>query len=532
MTKRALAVCLVLTAAMGMLVRCGGSSSRNSTPQRGTLYALLTDQPLCDVLSIRAEASTFNVAPANGGNAALLLPANSFIKLDFSSLRDFRTFLNAGTSLNAETYNKAVVQLSTPQVWLYNAALNPPVESAATTLSHSQVVVDIQPALSVLPVTSTQNQVTVVQIDFDAPRSIILQTGANGTTAATFNPRFTVTPLALSANHTFGNLDGLLGFVTRVDPISSNINFAGDIVLQLLSGSAGSPSVVVNIPKDAENNPVPVCAPSTSSNQACTAQPLNQLLTATVAEVDAYLDAGGHLIANTFRDQSGSTFAAIELEDQADLANNKAAFIGPILSVNKDPNGNVTSFTLFVRDEEPDTINATTAVSYPSANPVQVNLTPSTIYQVSSRLTNLSFGNPAVTPASFAPGQEVVVHGSYIVPSAQPPAAILTAEKVYLKLQTHEGTFTSLLQPVGSDDKTGAFTLAPCTSLFASAPIYVFTNGQTNFLNVAGLTGLTPQSTLLVKGLLYYEPSGITINGITAPAGSLVLLARQVHALQ
>jgi len=102
--------------------------------------------------------------------------------------------------------------------------------------------------------------------------------------------------------------------------------------------------------------------------------------------------------------------------------------------------------------------------------------------------------------------------------------------KVYLKLQTHEGNFTSLLA-VGSDDRTGAFWLRPCASIFQNAPILVITSGATNYLNVTGLNGLTSLPSILVKGLLFYEPTGITVNGINVPPGTLVLLAKQVHQL-
>jgi hypothetical protein len=46
------------------------------------------------------------------------------------------------------------------------------------------------------------------------------------------------------------------------------------------------------------------------------------------------------------------------------------------------------------------------------------------------------------------------------------------------------------------------------------------------------LGGITAVSSLLVKGMPYYESNALTINGVTIPAGSMVLQARQVHLLQ
>ena len=60
----------------------------------------------------------------------------------------------------------------------------------------------------------------------------------------------------------------------------------------------------------------------------------------------------------------------------------------------------------------------------------------------------------------------------------------------------------------------------------------VFTDSQTTFVNVAGLSGLLSQSTLILKGLLFFDRQGRTINGVTVPPGTLVLLASQVRMSQ
>jgi hypothetical protein len=103
-----------------------------------------------------------------------------------------------------------------------------------------------------------------------------------------------------------------------------------------------------------------------------------------------------------------------------------------------------------------------------------------------------------------------------------------------LKLQTHQGNFSSVVPPVGSDDKTGAFYLSTCATLLsnpAPRPVLVVTNSQTAFVNVGGLGELTPQPTLLIKGLPFYEPQATTVNGVAVPAGTLVIVAEEVHQL-
>jgi hypothetical protein len=65
--------------------------------------------------------------------------------------------------------------------------------------------------------------------------------------------------------------------------------------------------------------------------------------------------------------------------------------------------------------------------------------------------------------------------------------------------------------------------------MFQGALVMVFTDSQTTFVNTAGLNSLVPQSTLILKGLLFYDRQGRTINGVTVPPGTLVLLAAQVR---
>jgi hypothetical protein len=102
---------------------------------------------------------------------------------------------------------------------------------------------------------------------------------------------------------------------------------------------------------------------------------------------------------------------------------------------------------------------------------------------------------------------------------------------IYLRLQSMQGTLNSIVQ-IGSDDETGVFILSPCCTLLQGVPLYVVTNNQTAFVNVTGLGALTPVNALLVKGMPYYEPQATTINGVTIPAGALVMQAKQVHVLQ
>jgi hypothetical protein len=518
MVRRVFAISFLMIAIFSWS-SCGGSSSSSSAGPNpsvaGTLYTFVGDTPVCDVLSLRmnATALTLGVAGSSTQTVNVLSPLSTVINLNFAALRDFSTVL-ALTSTPAATYDRVSMQLQAPTLVVYDSTQNPPFRTVTTTLSTGTT-----PPLFTLnpPLTLKQNAVSALSIDFNLQQSVGISSA--GQFDGTITPAATATALTASPAGGFGDLDGLEGFVRTVQTsgfTSGSTTFAGGILLQMLSSSvtgSGGPGVTVSFTKTTQ-----VCIPPTVSNQAC--QPpasIAQILTDSYAWVDGFLDSNGNVNATT-----------VDLEDVEDPANKKIAFVGPILSLTRDISGNVTGFTMFLRDQlPPSNFNVANDTA------VAVNLSPSTIYQSSSPATNfasLPFGSTAL-----AVGQEVVVHGTFTVPSTTPPSAIVTAETVYLKLQTHEGNLASLLA-VQPDDHTGAFTLFPCATMLQQAdapalPIYVFTDSATAFVNTSGLTTLQSQPGILVKGLLFLEPQSVTINGVAVPAGKLVMLAKKVIQL-
>jgi hypothetical protein len=200
--------------------------------------------------------------------------------------------------------------------------------------------------------------------------------------------------------------------------------------------------------------------------------------------------------------------------------------------VTRDTSGNVTSFNLWARDVEPNDAAVVELDTIPT-----INVSSSTIYQYSSRSVN--FANLPFGPSNISVGQEVIVHGLVTVPKASSGSGaptlptIVTAYKVYDKLQSIQGGFSSLIQVAG-DDKTGAFSFSPCPVMFQGTPAIVLTSSQTAFINLTGLSALTMEGgnpTLLVKGLPFYQVQAQTIQGVAVPTGTLVILAKQVHKL-
>lgn len=505
MLKRVLGVSVIIAVAAVLLSNCGGGSS---TPpvSNGTLATLVGDSPLCDVLAFRVTVSGVTVTHAGTSNTTdVLSPNSTSMKVEFASLRDFSTILNFA-AIPAGTYDHMTFSLSFAQVVVYDPTQTPPIRTVTVTFSNNKPVVPISPALTV-----TANKVSAVQVDFNLRQSIQLDSSGQVTASAT--PAMTVTPVVASGSQGFGEMDDIDGFVTRVDTFTSTENFTGDFALQLLGGgTGGQPAVVVNL-----TNTTTLCGPAPGTDQPCAPLPLNQLLTGSFAEVDGYLDSSGNFVANT-----------AEIEDPEVVENNQIALLGYVLSVTRDASGNLTQFSFYVREEQPDDefgITLDTAVV--------VNPTSSTIYQYSSRSTN--FASLPFDSTSINVGQELVVSGVF-TPPPTPPAGqtagptTVAPDRIYLKLQVDDGNFASLVQS-GSDDKTGAFNLTPCATMFQGAPMMVFTTSQTNFLNVAGLNELTAQHSLLIKGLLFFEPQATAVNGVNVPAGTWVMLAKQVHQL-
>jgi len=221
-------------------------------------------------------------------------------------------------------------------------------------------------------------------------------------------------------------------------------------------------------------------------------------------------------------DDAGNFVAdSVLVGERVNVSERKIAFYGVVLPTPvKDANGNVTQLSLYLRGMDPDQSRDIARDSV-----LTVDIPSGAAFRISPRpdgLTPLDFG-----PASVAIGQEVMVFGEYTLNSNLPP--VVTAESVTLRSQTLQGGLSSLVE-VASDGRTGAFWLSGCSSMLQTTPIMVMTTiTHTDFINVFGLSELSPQATLYVRGFPYYVKDATVIEGIPVPAGTLVLFARQVR---
>ncbi len=494
---------------------CKSSTPTATVAPTGQLIALVQDVPVCNAISANVVLQDISFTQIETGlTAGFMTTTPAFapeIRLNLEQLRDFMTVLYE-FQVRAGSYDQINLNYELGSIAAYNTALIPPIDSFTSSFVNQKPSSYISPAIVI-----NANQTNVMLMDFNAPQ--MLMTNSSGNLTGQINSVVNISQL-LSTSPTgevnpngFGVLDDLWGFVRSVSNTNttSNASYIGAFDLQILSPStADAPNLPINL--------------TTTTNKIGFTD-LPHLLPDTYVEVSAILDSQGNLAANTVEAQ--------ELENpfptQAGVTPS-TALIGPITSITTDAAGNPLSLNLWVHDAEPDDIS-TLLMDYI----YQVDLTVNPTYQASimgPNFANLSFG-----PQNLAVGQELVVHGAYTRPttgvtgtSTTPQPYTVEPVAIYLKLQSMQGTLNTMLN-IGSDNATGVFTLTPCCTLLQGVPLYVVTNNQTAYVNVGGLSGINTVSPILVKGMPYYEPQPVSINGVTIPAGVMVLQAKQVHVL-
>jgi len=497
----------------GFLPSCTTSTPTNPNPGNGTLITIVRDAPICNAISANVVVQNLTFTPVTGGNpVGYIQTTPSFapeIRVNLQQLRDFSTVLYE-FPVRAGSYSQANLSFELATLAGYDPTLIPPVRIFAVTLTNPRPIINLTP-----PLVITSGQANVMVLDFDVLSMLATDSSGNLTgqitPAATITQLTATTPSGATNPNGFAELDDLWGFVRSISNTNqtSNPNYKGNFQLQLLSTStANAPQVPINL---------------TAATNIIGFTDLGHLLPDSYVEVSAILDSQGNFAANTVEMQ--------EVEHPYPTepgVTPSTALIGPIVSIKTDPAGNPTQLNLWVHDAEPDDTSTLLMDSI-----YQVDLTALPTYQTSVMAPN--FANLAFGPQNLAVGEELVVHGAYSKPPnftgiASSFPFVVEPTAIYLKLQSRQGTMSSMLQ-IGSDNQTGVFVLTPCCSLLQGVPIYVVTNNQTAYVNVTGLGGITALNTLLVKGAPYYEPQATTINGVTIPAGTLVFQAKQVHVI-
>jgi hypothetical protein len=533
MARRVFALGLWLTLSF-LTIHCGSSSpsapkTATGVSGTGTLYAYIGDSPICDVLALRLNVTQMTLGVANSTNSVPVLSSlNTVISIDFASLQDAATPLAIRT-VDAGSYDRVNLDLTAGTMYIYDPTMNPPIRSLSANINTST-----PPLFSINPhLNLASGNAALLMMDFDLQQMV--QVDSQGNVTGVITPFANVSaPVASTTTGVFGSFSGIEGFLQTVQAnsfMSGNYDFTGAVSVQSLpptNGVGGGPSVTADFTKATVVCGQPVPPQVAVSNTPCTSQPLNTILTNSYALLDGFMDAGGNLETNS-----------ITIGPQEDPVDNMVALIGPVLAVTTDSAGVVTGFTMFVQKTEPPP--SVGAITLDTA--VDVTLPTGIVYNTyppapapGTTIPSANFASLPFAPSEIAVGEDVVVHGVYTTaPSGVTPSVTMAADEVDLRAQTVEGSFISLLAQQ-SDDLTGVFTLSPCATIFqkgdaAALPIYIVTAPSTSYVNINGLSSLNSQHNLLLKGLLFYEPQSITLNGFAIPAGKLVMLAEQVNQI-
>ncbi|HEX5411783.1 MAG TPA: DUF5666 domain-containing protein [Terriglobia bacterium] len=500
---------LLAVATALMMVACGAPSSsdlQQKPNSNGALYTFIGDTPSCGVLSFGTFFTGMSLHKAGKPATSVVdvwptgaSPTSPVVEM--STLRDIMSIANL-TSVQPGTYDQVILKAVVNAAAAFDPTQSPPFKRLSPTLTSDTVTINLQPALTV-----TSGKVSALMLDLDLPQS--LNVDSQGQLTGTVTWVFSGFPIVASGTTGFGEMDSMYGFVRTVNSSSPGTGFTGSFTLQTHSATLGGNGPALNVDL---TDTTDFCM-----NGACgvPVSEIDQLTTGSYVEVDAFVDEKGNVVANR-----------IQVEDRESLGDKLLAYVGPVLDVTKDANGNVTQFDMLVRETEPPD-----ATNIPNSTAVTVFVPQSTAFNallISPDLINLaSNANLDFAANTLVTGQEVVVHGPFS--KASGGMTTVMAYSVYPRFQAVQGLFSSLAGNPGSDNKTGAFQMAPCNGLLSGNPFIVVTDSQTLFENTSGLSTLSPTTPVLVRGQMFLNAAGSTIDGIQIPAGTSVLVANRVR---
>ncbi len=502
---------LLVSVSAFMTIACGGSSSstlQQNPNSNGALYSFIGDTPSCDVLSFAVFLTEMKLHKAGKPSTSLVTVWPTFLAgastspvIEMSTLRDIMTVANL-TSIPPGSYDQAVMKVVVNTSSMYDPTQSPPVKFFSPTLATDSVTINFQPALTI-----TSGKISAIKIDLNLQQS--LNVDSQGQLTGSINWVFSGYPMVASGAAGFGEMDSEYGFVRTVNSSSPGAGFNSSLLLQTHTASAvgNGPALTIDLDDNTDLCMDGACGVPLSE--------IDQLTTGSYVEADVYVNQKGNVVAKR-----------LQVEDREDVSKKLLAYVGPVLDVTRDGEGNVTQFDMLVRETEPPD-----ATNVPNSTSVTVYVSQPTTFNpllISPGLNSLaSGGNLTFAANTLVPGQEVVVHG--VFSKASGGVTTVTANSVYPRFQSVQGVFSSLAGVPGSDNKTGGFQMAPCGSLLSSNPFMVVTDATTVFENTSGLSTLSPTTPMLARGQMYLDLNGSTLNGVQIPAGTRVLLANKVR---
>jgi len=450
MRRLAFGLFLIVLITLATLSGCGGSLSSSTAQQNSMVVVTGQDSPIPSVLSflVTIDSITLGTGISNGTVTGAQTVLSTPTTVDFARFLGLRTLLGL-QSVPPGTYTVAQIVVGNPVISVLNLGPPPSVSTQALPFSAGGSTVTLNIALNP-GMTVATNELGGVTMHFDLRNSLVTDGTGNITSV---NPMITFRALQIPSDPDW-EIDELRGTVVSVSAPNS-------FVLQRVNGRQFT--VDVNLQTDFEG----------------VASSITNLPTGALVEIPGQAQQDGSILA-----------------DAVESYTTDREFLEGIVLNTTPSSGAATSLTLLVRDQIPVVPGISIGNT---ANVAVSNTTIFDIYHLNLPITQLLFND-----SKMVVGQAVVAGGT-VDTTTNPPT--LDARRVVLHRQGIDGQAVS-----GTINlNTGTFQLQNngFWGYVLNAPVPVLTiPNLTQFINVSGLSAITPSMNLRVVGLLLRDGSG------------------------
>jgi len=448
MRRLAFGLFLIVLFSLASLSGCSSGSSSSAAQQSGMVSITGQDAPIPSVLSfvVTIDSITLGTGLSNGTVTGAQSVLNAPTTVDFARWVGLRTLLGL-QSVPPGTYTVAQIVIENPTISVLNLGPPPSVSTQMLPFSAGGTTFTLNVALNP-DMTVAANGLGGLTMHFDLRNSLVTDTNGNITSV---NPMISFRALQVP-NDPDWEIDELRGSVVSVGSTS--------FVLQRPDGRQFT--IDVNNQTDFEG----------------VASGLGSLPTGALVEVAGTPQQDGSILASDVESYTTDH-----------------EFVEGIVLDSDPSSGAATSLTLLVRDQIP----VVPGISI--GNTANVAISSTTIfdvYHLNLPITQLLFNS-----SKMVLGQAVVVGGT-VDNSSNPPT--LDADRVVLHRQGIDGHLVSGTVNLN----TGTFQLQNdgFWGYVLQAPVNVLTTQFTQFINVSGLSAITPSMKLRVVGLLLRDSNG------------------------
>jgi hypothetical protein len=445
--KRFLILAAAALLATIMLVGCGSNSS-NSTPAPGQAQSghVFVTNEDAPLSSVVGFDVTINSITLNGQSNSPQVVSTP-TTVDFARLIGLRSPL-AFNSVPADTYSSATFVLANPVISYIDMTQNPPALNTINgTLPQSPYTMTIN---FPTPMVVASNGLAGLKMEFDIRQSLAVD--GNGQVTGVVNPVIYIK--ATKASDPDGRVTDLTGGLISVAAANNSFVIQGPYGRQL--------TVYVN-----------------KNTQFNSGWNINDLAAPAFVGVQGAFQGDGSLMA-----------------ESVEVITTAQSFVsGRVLQVTTNGSGQAQSVTMWIGESGADMVSDVDTIQ-------TIDISAVTEYEIcflDGALADALFNN-----TSIEVGQRIFIGGSYVNPTFTPQMISLRRQGVYGMLVPGSVTIT--------EGNKGNFQLSNngLIGYAAGGPVTVYTNNNTVFFNLSGLSALADDTTavpLIVRGLFLKDPS-------------------------